>query len=138
VPLLLPLHAVAGPAATSCSHAPGGIPAGSSCTPAACTTTNLGPAGATATCSNGALLWKGGCACGAGQHDASNSSLPDTGVCADNLDSQCFAELQKLCSSAQRTSKAECLACCSKEAPALQQAGCAQHDFTEFCPAHAD
>ena len=61
---------------------------GSSCTPAVCTTANLGSTAA-ATRNGGMLLWKGGCACGAGQHDALNSTLPDTGVCAESTAPWC-------------------------------------------------
>ena len=126
VPLVLPLNAVAG----SCHQGAGGVPPGSTCTPAICTTANLGP-GTAAACNDGVLLWQGGCACGPEQHDASNTSLPDTGVCAGTRNPACFAELLQLCPN--RTSKADCLACCSEHASALHQAGCAQQDFEQDC-----
>lgn len=127
VPLLLLVNAVAG----SCHHGAAGIPPGSTCTPAVCTTANLGP-GTAVTCNDGVLLWQGGCACGPKQHDASNTSLPDTGVCAGTRNPACFAKLLQLCPN--RSSKTDCLACCSEHASALHQAGCAQQDFDQDCP----
>jgi hypothetical protein len=78
LPALPLLHAVKG----DCPQGAAVIPNGSSCIPAVCTTAKLGSTVA-ATCDNGMLLWKNGCACGIGEHDAPNSVLPDTGVCAD-------------------------------------------------------
>jgi hypothetical protein len=56
---------------------------GSSCLPAICeaATPDIGAPPAPASCKDGVLLWKGGCACGDTQHDSSNTSLPDWGVC---------------------------------------------------------
>ena len=73
------------PGVTSCAHGVEAvIPNGSSCLPAICETgtPDIGPPSALASCKNGMLLWKGGCACGGTQHDASNTSLPDWGMCA--------------------------------------------------------
>jgi hypothetical protein len=78
VPALPLQHAVAG--SGNCPHGPGAIFAGSSCTPAVCATANIAAAAA-AVCSEGTLLWKGGCACAADQHNSPDNLLPDAGIC---------------------------------------------------------
>eukprot|EP01052_Picozoa_sp_SAG31_P023363 SAG31_NODE_1921_length_6916_cov_6.643245_7_plen_400_part_00 len=90
LPLQSPLGTRTGapPGTRGCAHGAGAIPNGSSCKPAICAaaTPDLGVPSTLASCKDGVLIWKDGCACNGTQHDTShNESLPDWGVCAPNL-----------------------------------------------------